>query len=429
MRDLFRALPTPAPDYSGVSAVFYGLDSIIVFHEPGGCTGGPAIYDETRMLPCPKKVFSTNLREIDVITGGDDLYIRGIVNTARIVGGDCLCLIPSPVPMLIGTDMEGIAKIIERETKIPTLTCGAFGMKDYDVGVEAAYLALIDKFAGRYPGRGAAVNVLGAHEIDLWQPAMRRELDRIIRSAGYDSVAFWGVDGGLEPIKGCPDAKINIAVSRAAIKPARRLRQLFGTPYVVGYPVGAVMEERFRRLIQNVGGALADAGEAQLGSGGAPLGAGEAADAGGALLAPPGAGKNERGGPKALIITEQAQGNMLRHFLREELGFGPVRVMTFFGMEETLKEAGDSKILAEDDLADLIKAGGPNDLNCCDPILKPFFEPLFADSPARFFPLPHIAISSRLFLGRGGGVLVGKEASGRLKEDLTPDASRRAKLI
>jgi nitrogenase molybdenum-iron protein alpha/beta subunit len=381
VKNLYRRLPAFAPDYSGVSAVLYEMGGLMVFHEAGGCTGGPAIFDEYRALPCPTRLFSTTLREADTVTGGDDMYVRRLVNTARVTGGDFIALLASPIPMLIGSDLPGMMRLVEKRSGVPSIAFEAYGLGFYDAGVRLAYDTLIDRFAGK-DGEGEAltadVNILGVTQLDMWDSTMASDLCRIVAQDGRRTASIWGGADGLAPLRGCADSKLNIAVSYGGIAAARKLFQLFGTPYLIGFPVGRVMQRAFLAAVEN-GGPWPPAAEGV-----------ESAEGANAALK----------GRAVLIVAEQVQGSMIRHFLRAEYGADDVTVCSFFGMDADLAKAGDTWLSGEDALTELT-AGIQYELALCDPMMKP----LLSNQPRQFFPLPHLAVSSRMCAAQSPNLL------------------------
>ena len=108
-------LPPFAPDYSGVCGALFSLGGMVVIHDAAGCTGNYVNYDEPRWYDGGAMVYCSGLRELDAVLGNDEKLIRNICEAARRLHPNFIALVGSPVPMVIGTDLEGIAAWIEDE--------------------------------------------------------------------------------------------------------------------------------------------------------------------------------------------------------------------------------------------------------------------------------------------------------------------------
>ncbi|MBO6100314.1 MAG: oxidoreductase, partial [Spirochaetaceae bacterium] len=109
MSKLCVNLPPFAPDYSGVASVLFELGGMVVIHDASGCTGNYLGYDEPRWLGSKALVFCSGLRHMDAILGNDNLLIDRIIAAVNDTHPKFVALLGSPVPMVIGTDYEGIA--------------------------------------------------------------------------------------------------------------------------------------------------------------------------------------------------------------------------------------------------------------------------------------------------------------------------------
>ncbi|MCH3907871.1 MAG: hypothetical protein LKE28_06405 [Sphaerochaeta sp.] len=74
-----------------------------------------------------------------------------------------------PVPMLVGTDYQGIAREIEAKTGIPSFGFDTTGLDFYDKGVVMATKELLKRFAPRtnhYQQIPHTINIVGATPLD-----------------------------------------------------------------------------------------------------------------------------------------------------------------------------------------------------------------------------------------------------------------------
>ena len=109
MAKLCMTLPPFSPDYSGVCSTLFPWDTLTVIHDASGCTGNYTGYDEPRWFHSRAPIYCSGLREIDAILGDDEKLIQKVLYALEDVKPEMIALVGSPVPMVIGTDMEGIA--------------------------------------------------------------------------------------------------------------------------------------------------------------------------------------------------------------------------------------------------------------------------------------------------------------------------------
>ena len=91
-------------------------------------------YDEPRWYGSKSAVFCSGLREIDAVLGRDDKLIDQIVKACADLQPSMVTVLGSPVPMLIGTDMDGIACEVEERTGLPAFGFSTSGLALYNQG-------------------------------------------------------------------------------------------------------------------------------------------------------------------------------------------------------------------------------------------------------------------------------------------------------
>ncbi len=160
-------IPPFSPDYSGAAAVLFDLKTVTAMHDASGCTGNYTGYDEPRWYGSRSGIFCSGLREIDAVLGNDDKLLDKMETAAEDIKPDIMALIGSPVPMVIGTDMTGLAYELEERTGIPCFGFDTTGTKYYDQGAFMAAKALIDRFAEPMPAIAGRVNLIGADPMDF----------------------------------------------------------------------------------------------------------------------------------------------------------------------------------------------------------------------------------------------------------------------
>jgi hypothetical protein len=363
MKGLFTVLPPFTPDYSGVCSVLFELGGIAAIYDAGGCTGNFTGYDEPRWFGSSSAIFSGELREIDAVFGDDEKFIQKLHDAARNLERSFVAILGSPAPMVMGTDYKALADIVEARTGLPALFFDTNGIEYYDRGISLALAALAKTFV-RPPTRKEAksVNIIGATPLDFGQGRQIGELQAFLKQAGFSVRATWAMGATLEDIAGSAEASLNLVISRSGLAAAHYLEQSLGMPYVVGIPVGRAPVASLLRQLRREGRKEGESLE-------------------------------ERGAETALVIGEQVMCNAIRDCLEQDLGFGRVTVASYFTMDEALTRPGDLFLEEERDLL-LLDRREKFDVVIGDPL----YQGLLAEKNARLFvPVPHIALSSRLY--------------------------------
>ena len=242
-----------APDYSGVCSALFDLNCIAVLHDASGCTGNYVGFDEPRWYGSQSATFCSGLREIDAVLGDDEKLIQKVMQASASLRPDLIALVGSPVPMVIGTDFEGIAADLESRTGLPCVGFDTTGTQYYPVGVAKACIALAQRFT-RPPERKRplGVNLLGVTPLDFGTEASEN-LRSLLAANGLELVADFCDGLTLDAVGHASEASLNLVVSLAGLEPARWLHEKYGTPFLVGAPIGEKaqalwLEEVFRRL-------------------------------------------------------------------------------------------------------------------------------------------------------------------------------------
>ena len=232
MRGLRKVLTPFAPDQSGAVSVLYSMGALTVVIDAGGCTGNICGFDEPRWHTARSAVFSAGLRDIDAILGRDDLLIRKLEWAVRAAQSRpetkdairFLALVGTPVPAVIGTDYDALARIAEKKTGLRCVPIAANGMKLYDVGAELAWTALFRKFA-EAPEQTDTVGVIGYTPLDF------DERTRAPFEAAFGECAVYGLDTGLGALQAAGGVRENVVIAPSGIAAAKYLNRKFGTPY------------------------------------------------------------------------------------------------------------------------------------------------------------------------------------------------------
>ena len=335
MRGLRKHLTPFAPDQSGATSVLFELGGIVVICDAGGCTGNVCGFDEPRWHSRRSAVFSAGLRDMDAILGRDDKLVLELADAAGKIDASFAAIVGTPVPAVIGTDYRALRRMAERSCGLPVITVDTNGMELYDRGASKAYLALFDRFATQaLPVEPGRVGVLGANPLDLGVTVA----DDVAQAVPH--AVCYGMGAGLDDVRRASAAERNLVVAPSGLAAARLLERRFGTPYEVRDPLAERIADRL----------------------------------------------GDVSGMRVLVVHQQVRANGLRDALTGR-GAADVTCATWFMSEPELCRPGDARLREEDDLEELVGAGG-FDLLVGDPALWPIvrgFSGQVADLPQ--FPL------------------------------------------
>ena len=388
MAYLFETFGSFAGDYSGAASVLQDMDGMLIFCDAGACAAGFMFGEDPKGGNENRRIFTASLREKQVVMGIDKKVKTDAVRTYRDVGGEFVGLIGTPVSAVIGADLEGIGKEICKELQKEGLTNEVLkniavttnGLGFYDAGQEKAYQALANTLIDPEIPAVGDVHVIGATPIDMWDYTQISDCIELLKEVGAAAPIVWGANGGIREIAGAAESKLNIAVSVSAIKTVKDLKKKYGTPYLIGYPLGDVQTRKWKETVAAMlyGQPVAES------------------------LPQP----RPTNGKRALVIYEQVTANGLRDLLEQEFGYETVDVASFFKMSPSLKRKNDLHIKDEQAIKDFLAQQEPYDLVVADP----FCFPLLPYAPEKKIALPHIAVSA-IFFAKQSPNIFGKKAT------------------
>ena len=237
MNHLYRVLPPLAPDYAGACAVMYELGGLVLIHDASGCTVNYVSFDEPRWHEKPGMVYCSGLTEIDAVMGNDDVLIDKALKAAEELHPAFIAYVGSSVPLIVGTDFNGIAAETEARSGIPCFGFECSGIRSYIEGASNALLALTRRFCGeKTESRGTLL--LGQLPLDdngTDASAQVKDLFPDLRA----SLCF---DCTLDDLKQAQNAEKAVVVSAAGLKTVQYLQERYGIPYTVGLPLPAVQK-------------------------------------------------------------------------------------------------------------------------------------------------------------------------------------------
>lgn len=365
-------LPPFSPDYSGASAVLFDLKTVTAMHDASGCTGNYTGYDDPRWYGSHSGIFCSGLRQIDAVLGDDEKLIKKMEAAARDIQPDLMALVGSPVPMVIGGDLEGIAVELEERTGIPSFGFDMTGTAYYDRGAFRAAKALMDRYTAKQAAKEAAierrVNILGALPMDFGKGEEIRDFKRFLAENGYETGLCLAMDYSLSDLKEAASAQVNLAVSRFGFLMAQYMEQRFRIPYLCGFPAGESGEKAWLEALERV----RETKHSEI------LNAVEQKD-----------GTEDM---SILIVGEQVMSNSLRYALFRDMGITRVTVGCLYGPEPALTLPGDLDLSDEKKIRQAMNRP-EYQMIIADPFLKVLLP---ENTEKKFLPFSQYAVSSKL---------------------------------
>ena len=260
MKQVSVTLSTYTADVSGVCSALYELGGMVVIHDPSGCNSTYNTHDEPRWYEMDSLVFISGLSQMDAIMGNDDIFILDIVRAAKELQPRFIALVRTPIPLMTGTDFEGISRVIEKQTGIPVFYFPTSGMHTY---VKGAGMAMETIARELVPAGGESVkerknkqenplkiNILGATPLDF---SINSTLDSIkeFLSRHFEIISTFAMGSSIEDIQRAGEADINLVISSVGVLAAKALEERFHTPYVIGTPIIGFENVLAEKLIES----------------------------------------------------------------------------------------------------------------------------------------------------------------------------------
>ena len=361
MSNLNIYLPPFAPDYSGCSSALYELGGMIVLHDASGCTGNVLGYDEPRWQKADSSralVYCSAYRHMEAVLGLDDQVNDRIIQAAESLKPKFIALVGSPVPMLVGTDYNGIAKQLEAKTGIPSFGFDTKGLEFYDNGYMKATNALIERYARKEKTVKRSINLLGLNPIDFGNRGNDKAIISLIKKNGIKINCSFSMNFTLEDIKKAGASELNVVLSEGGYEVALFMKKKFGIPFITSLPFsdGKMFLEEINAALENREVKRKDVKK----------------------------DTNRR----VLIIGEQVSSNALRKEL-EDRGLTSDVAILFSHRPELLNE-NDYSFVQEKDIVKIINSGTYTDI-VADPLIKQ----LLRKEDVRFHEMASVAVSSK----------------------------------
>ena len=416
MRQAYRIIPIYTADVSGVCSALYELGGMTVMHDPSGCNSTYNTHDEIRWYDEDSLIFISGLTEIDAIMGNDEKFIHDIEEAASELKPRFIALASSPIPYMNGTDFPAIAEVTEQDTGIPTFAVPTNGMHDYVRGAGMALEAIAEHFVlpkshaedvsnknTEGKGRNRLVNLLGVTPLDFGPLDHAETMKRSLEQYGWQINSMWAMGDSLDQLSKSADAAVNVVVSSVGLRAAKVLQRKFGTPYVVGAPVGR-FTEKLSEAMETVVSGEKGCTESEMGKN---MQTGHSSETEAAqqltdnvvytacrmsaknLQDANDTKESPRHRAEITLIGEPVTMGSLAAAI--ELQYGrSVRVLCPLEETEGLLTPGDEAVCGEEMMEQKLKDAG---IIVADPLYRPI-----CPKDAQFFELPHIAFSGRIYL-------------------------------
>lgn len=244
MKQVNSVLSTYTADVSGVCSALYEMGGMTVIHDASGCNSTYTTHDEPRWYDTPSMVYISALAEMEAMMGDEEKLIGDVCATAEQLQPRFITLCGTPIPMMMGTDFSGIARLVERRTGIPTLGIATNGTHSYLTGISEALVMAAKRFCpdGVSPapmGKHPVINLLGVTPLDFSVTGTVEALRTLLEEKGYRIRSCWAMGDRFEDLIAAGEAHVNLVVSSAGLELAKFLRKKYGTPYVIGLPLGS----------------------------------------------------------------------------------------------------------------------------------------------------------------------------------------------
>ena len=262
MKQTARIISTYSADVFGVCSALFELGGMTVMHDASGCNSTYTTHDEPRWYDMDSMVYISGLTEMEAIMGDDEKLIGDIVDAARELHPNFVAVAGTPIPAMTGFDFDSIAWMIEQETGIPSLGFKTTGMNTYVHGAQMALEAYARRFVDRNveKTKELSVNILGVTPLDFSVNGADASIQEFLEKAGYEVTSKWAMGSTPEALANAGCAKVNLVVSAVGLGVAKAFREMFGTPYVVGLPMG----EKSGKLVEAALSLAIETGENQV---------------------------------------------------------------------------------------------------------------------------------------------------------------------
>lgn len=241
MKQTSTIISTYSADVFGVCSALFELGGMVVMHDASGCNSTYTTHDEPRWYDMDSMVYISGLSEMEAVMGDDEKLVSDICDAAEQLKPRFIALAGTPIPAMTGFDFPAVARLIEYRTGIPAFGFSTTGMNSYVQGANMALEAIARRFVRQDAVKtdGPSANILGLTPLDFSVNGSDASIAAFLEESGFEVLSRWAMGSSLEEMARAGQAHVNLVVSSTGLGAAKALQELFGTPYVVGVPMGA----------------------------------------------------------------------------------------------------------------------------------------------------------------------------------------------
>lgn len=255
---LTTLMPQPT-DYLGALWALVGVRGArVICHGTSGCTFYDFVgYRELDPNRWVGPVFSTGLKETDVVNGGEERLAEAVLEVDRRYQPELIALLNVTVAALMGSDPHALARELQPRVKARLIAFSGGGMRGpYTHGAAEALATLARECVAvpdAAPSGAPTVNLIGP-TFDTYNWASDAvELRRLLALLGVRVRCVMTADTSLEELREAGRAHLNLVLRDVGIPAAMALSERCGTPYLYSLPFGAAGT---RAWLQEVAGRL-----------------------------------------------------------------------------------------------------------------------------------------------------------------------------
>ena len=364
MKQTAKIISTYTADVSGVASALFELGGMTVIHDASGCNSTYNTHDEPRWYNQDSLVFVSGLSEMDAILGSDEKLVNDIIDAAEQLKPKFIALAGTPIPMMIGTDLNAIAKEVEDATAIPSFGIPTNSMHSYINGVSMAFMEIAKRFIPKDSHRDKGslkVNVIGVTPLDYSINGSDLSMRSWLKESGFTVQSMWAMGSSLEELSTAGNADVTLVTSYDGLVAAEYLYKQYQIPYVVGSPLGSM----FAHILVSK---LHDASKND-----------QCYDA--CMM-------RSRQNGRIVIIGESVYSGSLAVSIEQEYQI-PCRMICPLETDSNFLAMGDAQALDEDEIIPLLQ-------DASVVIADPLYEPI-VPANARFYSLAVESFSGRIY--------------------------------
>lgn len=240
-------------DTAGVCSSLFELGGMTIVHDASGCNSTYATHDEPRWFYSDSMTYISAVTENDLVCGNDRKLIDDVARTANEFKPKFIALCNSPIPLMVGVDMEAIACEIQNACNIPTFAVRTSGMQHYWKGASQAWKLLAERFLPEVKSSviKRSVNILGATPLDFSINGNVEAIAGFLEKHDFKVLSSWAMNSSLEDLQNSCNAAVNLVIAASGLELAKFMFDKYNIPYVCGVPIGEAAAADLVNALEN----------------------------------------------------------------------------------------------------------------------------------------------------------------------------------